>query len=503
MIEAWSTDAVYAAESALMETLDEGELMARAVEGLAGVAAARLEELDGDAVAALVGPGNNGADALYAVARLADAGWNAVAVHHDTVHEGAKAAAEAAGVVLTTDPAALGEADVVLDGILGIGARPGLPSWAQPWVDALPDTAHVIAVDLPSGQDPNGGALDPDGVLADETVTFSVAKPVHLLPPTEQACGILTIVDIGLDVDDEPLVRRLDHDDVAALWPLPASSDDKYSRGVVGVVAGGEAYTGAAVLTVTAAVSAGAGMVRYVGTPTPTGLVRAAVPEAVHGPGRVQAWVVGPGLDPSSRAAGSKAQLDVAREALAAAEPVVVDAGGLDLLDAAVLRERADAVTLLTPHAGECARLLTRLAAEGPRPASRSRSPHGEVTREQVEAAPLAHARALAARTGATVLLKGSTTLVVPPGEGATAWSQVDAPPWLATAGAGDVLAGLLGTLLAAGLPPDVAGALGALVHGVAADRANPGGPVRALAVAHGIPATVAHLLGRAPTPAS
>ena len=103
-------------------------------------------------------------------------------------------------------------------------------------------------------------------------------------------------------------------------------------------------------------------MVRYVGTPTPTGLVRAAVPEAVHGPGRVQAWVVGPG--PGRRVAaptGSKAQLDVAREALAGAEPVVVDAGGLDLLDAAVLRARADAVTLLTPHAGECARLLTRL----------------------------------------------------------------------------------------------------------------------------------------------
>ena len=123
------------------------------------------------------------------------------------------------------------------------------------------------------------------------------------------------------------------------------------------------------------------------------------------------------------------------------------------------------------------------------------------MSREQVEARPLAHARALAELTGATVLLKGATTLVVPPGEGATAWSQADAPPWLATAGAGDVLAGLLGTLLAAGLPADVAGALGALVHGVAADRANPGGPVRALAVAHGIPAAVAHLLGRGAAP--
>lgn len=483
MIEAWSTEAVYAAEEALMQTLDEGELMARAVEGLAGVAAARLRERGGDAVAALVGPGNNGADALYAAARLAEAGWNAVAVHHHPLHEGARAAAEAAGVVLTADPTQLAEADVVLDGILGIGARPGLPSWAVGWVAALSDTSHVIAVDLPSGQDPMGGALDPDGVFADETVTFSVAKPVHLLPPTEQACGVLTVVDIGIQPHGEPVVRRLDHDDVAARWPVPSAADDKYSRGVVGVVAGGESYPGAAVLGVTAAVEAGCGMVRYVGTPTSTALVRAAVPEAVHGPGRVQAWVVGPGLDVLSGEEGAPAQLAAARQALAGDEPVVVDAGGLDLLDAHVLSSRADAVTLLTPHAGECARLLTRLA--------------GEVTREQVEARPLAHARALAERTGATVLLKGSTTLVVPPGEVATAWSQSDAPAWLATAGAGDVLAGLLGTLLAAGLPADEAGALGALVHGVAADRANPGGPVRALAVAHGIPGAVAHLLRR------
>ena len=485
MIRAWSTDAVYGAEAALMATLPEGELMARAVEGLALVAAARLEERGGTAVAALIGPGNNGADALYAVARLADAGWNAVALHHDVVHEGARSAAEAAGVVLTTDPASVGEADVVLDGILGIGARPGLPAWAAAWVAAVPDSAHVIAVDLPSGQDPMGAALDPDGIFADETVTFSVAKPVHLLPPTEQACGILTVVDIGVELTVDPIVLRLDHDDVAALWPVPGPSDDKYSRGVVGVVAGGEAYTGAALLAVTAAVESGAGMVRYVGTPTPTALVRAAVPEAVHGPGRVQAWVVGPGLDVASTGAQAHDQLEVARSALAGDEPVVVDAGGLDLLDADVVWGRAGRATLLTPHAGECARLLTRLT-------------DGEVTREQVEASPVTRARALAEATGATVLLKGSTTVVVGPGEGASAWSQADAPAWLGTAGAGDVLAGLLGMLLAAGLPADTAGALGALVHGVAADRANPGGPVRALTVAHGIPEAVAHLLGRA-----
>lgn len=484
MIEAYGTEAVYAAEESLMATLEDGELMERAVEGLAAVAAARLAARGGATVVGLIGPGNNGADALFALARLAEAGFVAVGLHHDTVHAGARAAAEASGVVMTTEAAAVAEADLVLDGVLGIGARPGLPTWAQPWVDAVPDEAYVLAVDLPSGQDPAGGELDARGVMADETVTFSVAKPVHLLPPTEQACGVLTVVEIGVAPEGAPVVRRFDHDDVARRWPVPGPGDDKYSRGVVGIVAGGESFTGAALLCTTAAVEAGAGMVRYVGTPTSTGLVRAHVPEATHGVGRVQAWVIGPGLDTSSRATGSKAQLDVARDALAGDEPVVLDAGGLDLLDASVIRRRGERVTLLTPHAGECARLLARLGG-------------ASVQRAAVEAAPVEHARRLAGLTGATVLLKGATTLVVPPGAGAPVWSQADAPAWLATAGAGDVLAGLLGMLVAAGLPADEAGALGALVHGVAAERANPGGPVRALGVAHALGATVAALLRR------
>jgi NAD(P)H-hydrate repair Nnr-like enzyme with NAD(P)H-hydrate dehydratase domain len=190
--------------------------------------------------------------------------------------------------------------------------------------------------------------------------------------------------------------------------------------------------------------------------------------------------VVGPGLDTASRARGSKAQLDVARAALDSDLPVLVDAGGLDL----VVGRRAGP-TLLTPHAGELARLLTRLE-------------DAETSRPDVEADPLGHARRAANLTGATILLKGATTLVVPPTTaGLAVRSQNDAPPWLATAGAGDVLAGVCGALMAAGLSPLDAGSLGALVHGVAADRANPGGPVRALAVAHGIPETVAHLLVR------
>jgi hydroxyethylthiazole kinase-like uncharacterized protein yjeF len=276
-------------------------------------------------------------------------------------------------------------------------------------------------------------------------------------------------------------VERLTFDDVGRLWPVPGPSSDKYSRGVVGIVAGTPTYPGAAVLSVLGALGAGPGMVRYVGPPEVQALVHAAAPEAVTAEGQVQAWVCGSGFDPSSRAKGVAEQKHHVEEALATDLPVVVDAGALELVD------RREAPTLLTPHAGELARLLTRLDAgpDGP----------GEVRRDEVTAAPLAHARAAAERTGCTVLLKGSHTLVVSPDASRAVRSQADAPAWLATAGAGDVLGGLIGTLLAAGLDPLDAGALGALVHGVAADGANPGGPVRITDVARRIPKTVATLL--------
>ena len=345
-------------------------------------------------------------------------------------------------------------------------------------------------------------------------MTFSTAKPAHLLPAGEAATGRLTVIDIGLDLSGvAAAVERLDYDDVARLWPVPTAGDDKYSRGVLGVVAGSEDYPGAAVLTTTAAAEAGVGMLRYVGSPTPVGLVHAAVPEAVVGTGRVQAWAVGPGLPAQESEPAGHSQLAAARVALAGDQPVVVDAGGLELVDG----PRA-APTVLTPHAGELARLLTRLgsaaggtddapsAASGP--AARtdgdpraSSVPQGrahEVTVDDVRADPLAHARRLAALTGATVLLKGATTLVVTAGRPVR--SQAEAPPWLATAGSGDVLTGVIGALLAAGLEPHDAASLGALVHGVAADRVSGGGPLRALAVAHGIRPAVRDLLARGRT---
>jgi len=442
----------------------------------------------------MVGAGNNGGDALYAAAQLAQEGASVVVVNvAESAHEGGLRAVREAGVlVLNTVGAhadsrsaiasALCEAELVIDGIIGIGGRPGLSPQIEALLGEVSDTAYMLAVDLPSGADPDGEVATDSCVRADETVTFIAAKPVHLLPATEPAVGRLTVMDIGVEIVGRPAVERLTPQDLTWLWPRPGPADNKYSRGVLGIVAGGERFTGAALLAVLTAVCSGAGMVRYVGPPTPTLLVRMQVPEVVIGGGQVQAWLIGPGLDLSDETAEGVAQRDAAQTALDSGLPCVLDAGGLDLIV-----ERRSTPTLLTPHAEELARLLTRLDAP--------------VNSAMVSAAPLAHARRLSELTNSTVLLKGATTLVVSPCASALpVRSQADAPAWLATAGSGDVLAGLAGTLLASGLSPLDSGSLAALVHGLAADAANPGGPIRALGVAEAIPGVVAGLLARGTT---
>jgi hydroxyethylthiazole kinase-like uncharacterized protein yjeF len=491
MIRAYCVSAVREAEAAAMAHLEEGELMSRAASGVAAVASARLGGPGGRRVVAMVGAGNNGGDALYAVASLAREGATAVVLTvAQSVHQGGLRAARDAGVLVLdglaggAEPASavsstLREADLVIDGIVGIGGRPGLSPRIEALLREVSDTAYVLAVDLPSGADPDGEVATKSCVFADETVTFIAAKPVHLLAASEPAVGRLTVLDIGVKIEAEPAVERVTRDDVPWLWPRPGPADDKYSRGVLGIVAGGEKYTGAALLAVTSAVCSGAGMVRYVGPPAPTLLVRAQVPEAVIGGGQVQAWLVGPGLDVGDESAPGLAQRAAAQSAVDCGLPCVVDAGGLDLII-----EPRSTPTLLTPHAGELAALLSRLDSP--------------VDRAEVTSAPLAHARRLADLTNSTVLLKGATTLVVCPGSsGLAVRSQADAPSWLASAGSGDVLAGLAGTLLASGLSPLDSGSVAALVHGLAGDGANPGGPVRALGVAQAIPGVVAALMVR------
>lgn len=463
MIRGYAVAQVRAAEDQVRAGLPEGELMQRAARGLAEVVLARAQERDLRRVVVLVGPGDNGGDALLAADRLA-ADLDVTVL---TLTEALTAQAREA----------LAAAEIVVDGMLGIGGRPGLTGVMAEVVRHVPETAYVVAVDLPSGADPEGSQRVEAAVTADETVTFGLVKPVHLLPAASTQVGRLTVVDIGVATDARPAVESLESADVAALWPVPGPTDHKYTRGVLAVVAGSATYPGAAVLATTAAVESGVGMVRYLGPRRAEDLVLAASPEVVPGEGRVQAAVVGPGVS-----SDDAEQAERIRALLASDTPLVVDAGALEILGAWLTDgHHRGAPTLLTPHAGELATLLTTLGQE--------------TDREAVEADPMTHARTAAARTGATVLLKGATTLVVDPDAATPARAQADAPAWLATAGAGDVLAGIAGTLLAAGLTPLDAGSLAALVHGRAAHHANPGGPVRALAVAHAIPATVAGLL--------
>jgi hydroxyethylthiazole kinase-like uncharacterized protein yjeF len=441
--------------------------------------APRRGALYGARVVLLVGSGDNGGDALYAGARLArrGAGVTAVLLAPERAHAGGLAALRAAGgraVPHGGAPGPIARADLVVDGVTGIGGKGGLRPAAAELVELVAARgAPVVAVDLPSGVDADTGEVHGPAVRADLTVTFGTLKPGLLIDPARQHAGEVRLVDIGLGPElppaDEADAAALEPRDVAALLPRPAPEIDKYRRGVVGVAAGSDRYPGAAVLAVAGALHGGAGAVRYVG---PAGdAVIARYPETLvsagppHRAGRVQAWVVGPGLG-TDREAGERVD-----DVLASNVPVLVDADGLRHLDPARLRART-APTLLTPHAGEAAALLG-------------------TDRARVESARLAAARELAERYAATVLLKGSTTLVT--GAAGPARANPTGTPWLATAGSGDVLSGLAGSLLAAGLSPLDAASTAAYLHGLAGALAPT--PPTASTVADALPAAWRQLL--------
>ncbi|WP_157155506.1 ADP/ATP-dependent (S)-NAD(P)H-hydrate dehydratase [Diaminobutyricimonas sp. LJ205] len=260
--------------------------------------------------------------------------------------------------------------------------------------------------------------------------------------------------------------------DAAELIVVPTEQDDKYSRGVLGVLTGSVTYPGAAVLSVEAALRTGVGMVRYLGPSRARRLVLARRPEVVTVDGRVQAWLCGSGMDQTDRHRAVTARLS---EAIDTGVPLVLDAGALDLVPQSV------GPTVLTPHAGELALLLG-------------------VDRADVTADPVTFATRAADEFAVTVLLKGHTTYVV--GAGA-AFEVRSAPTWLATAGAGDALGGILGALVAthaAAIHADKAvlprlAATASVIHGLAATRASGGGPFTVLDLAEAIPATIVDLL--------
>jgi hydroxyethylthiazole kinase-like uncharacterized protein yjeF len=345
---------------------------------------------------------------------------------------------------------------LVIDGVVGIsGSGPLRPAAAELFA-ALDEAIPVVAVDIPSGVDAYTGAVSGPYVHAGLTVTFGGLKPVHALGD----CGRVELVDVGLDLPPTDLLG-FDAADVSARWPMPGPKDDKYTQGVTGVIAGSATYPGAAVLCTGAAVAATSGMVRYAGSAAEQ--VLSHWPEVIASPtpesaGRVQAWVVGPGLGTDEQGAAAL------WFTLGTDLPVIVDADALTILAAHpdMLASRT-APTVLTPHAGEFARLA---GAAWPA-TSGSGAPPGD---DRIGAA-----RRLADKFGATVLLKGNITVV----------ADCDGPvylnpagqSWAATAGSGDVLSGVIGALLAAGLPGGEAAAAAAFVHAHAANlsAADPG----------------------------
>ena len=450
---AWTVARVRAAEGALLSRVPAGDLMRRAAFGLATRVAAVLAErtggVSGRHVALLVGAGDNGGDALWAGAYLRRRGVvvTAVMLSPDRAHAQGLAALRRAGSRISDQLP--DRVHLVLDGIVGLSGRgPLRPATAQ-LVAAIREP--IMAVDSPSGVDPDTGTADGSAVTAAETVTFGARKPVHLLAPWR--CGPVHLVDIGLSAElGEPDLRVLTAAEVGALWPVPGPTSDKYSQGVVGIAAGSADYPGAAVLCAGAAVLATSGMVRFAGTAADA--VRTRWPEvvatgSVSDAGQVQAWAVGPGLGTGA------ASRQVLAHVLGVGVPVVADADAITLLARhPELADSRDPGTplVLTPHDREFERLTGKLPG----------------------ADRVAAARDAAGRFDAVLLLKGNTTIVAAP-DGRVLVNPARSS-WPATAGSGDVLTGVLGALLATGLEPATAAAAATHAQELAAAIAARGG---------------------------
>lgn len=454
-------------------------------------------------VLVLAGGGNNGGDGLHAAADLARRGMTVTAllardqVHPEALERARRAQVQLLPVSTEGQLAAPGwqtaarRAHVWVDALAGIGIRGGLRGQTAALVAALTElrqecTARVVAVDTPSGISAGTGRLDGPLLAADRTVTMGAAKAALLLPPAALRAGALHVAPLGLEeafARQPAAVTRLEPADVAAEWPVPRLSDHKYTRGVLGVVAGSPHYPGAGVLTTGAATATGCGMVRYLGADEVADRVLDHYPEVVPAAGRVQALVIGPGIAGQSETDRVEHALTAAIEAAPAGERVAVvwDAGAFELLPR--LQQMLTATrSVLAPHAGELAALLGAYGQE--------------TERAEVEAEPAAWAVRAAELTESVVLVKGPVTVIAQP-DGAV-FSQADGSPWLATAGSGDVLAGILGALAATSAAPlGRVAAAAALVHGQAAQHA--GGPLGAYHLLDAIPATIAEILATRP----
>jgi len=425
----------------------------------------------------VAGPGNNGGDGFVAAAELAAQGREVSVIlmcERDAIRGDAASAAKGWKYpVLPFNPQAIGKPALIIDALFGAGLSRQVAGEPAEMIEAInANGAPVLAVDLPSGINGTSAEIMGKAVRATETVTFFRKKPAHLLLPGRQYCGRVRVADIGIDARVLDEIRPQSFENTPQVWrkafPVPRIDGHKYARGHALVVSGDLASTGAARMSARAALRAGAGLVTLL-SPRDALAINAAALTAVMvrpvdnaiqfadllGDRRLNACVIGPG------AGIGKRTVDFVHTALGAKRALVLDADALtSFADApehlfGAIKESGQAQVVLTPHEGEFPRVFSDISNKHP----------GRSKLERV--------RAAAERSGAVVLLKGADTTVASPDGRATIASN--APPWLATAGSGDVLAGIIAGLMAQGVDAFEAASIGVWMHGEAAREAGPG----------------------------
>jgi hydroxyethylthiazole kinase-like uncharacterized protein yjeF len=441
------------------------------------VAEAAMDLVGEGPIVVVAGRGNNGGDGFVAAAELAARGREVSVIllcERDSLQGDAALAARGWKYpVLPFNPQAIGKPALIIDALFGAGLDRPVKGDPLEMIEAInANGAPVLAVDLPSGINGTTGAVMGAGINAVETVTFFRRKPGHLLMPGRKHCGRVRVADIGIEPRVLEEIQPRTYENVPqswqALFPVPRIDGHKYARGHAVVLSGELASTGAARLAARGALRAGAGLVT-VASPREALAVNAAALTAVMvravdtvvefaeflNDRRFNSIVMGPGAGIAERTR------DLVHTALSAKRSLVLDADALTSFAEAPerlfeqIKASDDPQVVLTPHEGEFPRLFSDISNKHP----------GRSKLERV--------RAAAERCGAVVLLKGPDTVVASPDGRASI--AANAPPWLATAGAGDVLAGIIGGLLAQGAAAFEAASIGVWMHGEAASEAGPG----------------------------
>ncbi|HEY3677314.1 MAG TPA: NAD(P)H-hydrate dehydratase [Bradyrhizobium sp.] len=441
------------------------------------VAEAAMDIAQEGPILVVAGRGNNGGDGFVAAAELAARGREVSVIllcERDSLTGDAASAARGwKHPVLPFNAQAIGKPALIIDALFGAGLDRPVKGDPLEMIEAInANDAPVLSVDLPSGINGTTGAVMGAAVRATETVTFFRKKPAHLLLPGRVHCGRVRVADIGIDAAVLNEIASATFENVPAAWhsafPVPQVDGHKYARGHVIVVSGDIAATGAARMSARGALRAGAGLVTLA-TPRDALAVNASALTAVMvravdtviefaellGDKRLNTCVIGPGAGVGDRTC------DLVLTALTAKRGLVLDADALTSFAGApdrlfeAIKAAANPQVVLTPHEGEFPRLFSDISNKHP----------GRSKLERV--------RAAAERSGAVVLLKGPDTVVAAPDGRATI--AANAPPWLATAGAGDVLSGMIAGLLAQGAPAFEAASAGVWMHGEAAREAGPG----------------------------